>query len=427
VYPRICFPLCILSLLAVACGEREAASDTKELVLWKHQTGEAEELGNRELIERFNASQEEWSVKAQSIPQRAYTESIMASSMAGNMPCILTVDHPKVPSFVWAGHLMSLDDVISEEIVDAVSPTALGTFRGSLYSVGQFDAAIALYVRRSDLELVDARIPSIEEPWSRDEFDKILRDLKASGKFDYPLDLWTRDGFSDWWTYGFSPILQSFGGDLIDREGMQEAEGILNGPKAIEFARWFQSLFVNGYVNRTEPDERAFQKHRVAISYTGNWWAPDFEKTVGDDLLILPPPDFGEGPVIGGGSWQWAISASCEHPEGAAAFLKFLMRPEEIAAMSKAAGMIPVSEDAAALTVRYSKDGEWRIFFDLMQSYARLRPETPAFSTISNAYFRAMKDIMNGKNVRNALDDAVDDIERVIEDNNGYKLEGDVG
>ena len=94
--------------------------------------------------------------------------------------------------------------------------------------------------------------------------------------------------------------------------------------------------------------------------------------------------------------------------------------PEEIAAMSEAAGMIPVTEEAASLTTRFNEDGEWRVFFELMQRFAKERPESPAFATISNAYLRAMQDIMNGKDVRDALDDAVDDIEQVIEDNDGY-------
>ncbi len=33
--------------------------------------------------------------------------------------------------------------------------------------------------------------------------------------------------------------------------------------------------------------------------------------------LLLPPPDLGTGPKIGGGSWQWAISSTCEEVEGA--------------------------------------------------------------------------------------------------------------
>ncbi len=416
---RTALLLCVLGLLC-ACSRNEPETSAIPLTLWKHQVGDAEEAATAAVIARFNASQDIWRIEDQSIPQGAYTESVMAASLAGRLPCILTVDHPQVPSFVWAGHLQPIDDLVSAKTLEGVSSAAIGRFRGQIYSVGQFDAALAIYALRSDLVTVGARIPSLDTPWTKQEFDALLAALKETGEFDFPLDLQTRDVKADWWTYAFSPMLQSFGGDLIDRQTMSRAEGVLNGPEAVSFAEWFQSLFEHGYVSRYEPDERAFQKRRAAMAYTGNWWAPAYAETFRDELLILPPPDFGHGPVIGGGSWQWAISSTCEHADGAAAFIDFLMTPGEIAAMSDAAGMIPVTGAAAALTDKFHQSGEWRVFYELMRRFARERPATPAFSAISNAWLRAMRDITTGKDVRDALDDAVDEIEAVIDDNDGF-------
>lgn len=409
----------LLLAVAASCGPR-AADDRTVLTLWKHQAGDVEEAAGQAAIARFNASQTRWRIEAQSLPQGAYSQSVMAASLSGRLPCLLTVDHPMVASFVWAGHLRPIDDLLAPDALAGVSPSALGRYQDRIYSVGQFDAALALFARRSDLQRVGARIPTLDTPWSRAEFDALLADLKATGRFAYPLDLQTRDIKADWWTYAFSPMLQSFGGDLIDRRSMTRAEGVLNGPRSVAFAQWFQTLFTRGYVNRTEPDERAFEKGRAALAYTGNWWASDYRKAIGDDLVILPPPDFGHGPVIGGGSWQWAVSSTCDQSQGASAFITFLMKPQEIAAMSEAAGMIPVTEASAALTQDFRVGGQGRVFYDLMRRFARERPASPAFATLSNAWLRALRDIMNGKDVRDALDDAVDDIEQVIDDNDGY-------
>lgn len=409
----------LLALAVSACAP-ETGNDRTVLTLWKHQAGEVEEAAGRDAIARFNASQDRVHIRAQSIPQGAYSQSITAASLSGRLPCLMTVDHPMVSSFVWAGHLRPIDDLLPAAALQDVSPAALGRYEGHVYSVGQFDAALAIFARRSDLQAVGARIPTLDRPWSRSEFDALLADFQATGRFAYPLDLQTRDVKADWWTYAFSPMLQSFGGDLIDRQSMTRAEGVLNGPAAIAFATWFQQLFVKGYVNRQEPDEGAFQKRRAALAYTGNWWTTDYQAAFGDDLLILPPPDFGHGVVIGGGSWQWAISSTCEHPRAAAEFIAFLMSPEEIAAMSEAASMIPVTDAAAALTKDYRDGGERRIFYDMMRRFAVGRPASPAFATLSNAWLRALRDIMNGKDVRDALDDAVDDVEQVIADNGAY-------
>ncbi|QQV77637.1 extracellular solute-binding protein [Sphingomonas aliaeris] len=409
-----------LAMALGGCARPSATSGPTELALWKHQAGETEEAANTEAIARFNASQSRWHITAQSLPQGAYSQSVVAASMAGRMPCVLTVDQPMVASFVWGGHIRPIDDLVPAETLAPVSASGKGTYRSRIYSVGQFDAALALFTRRSALAAIDARVPTLDRPWTLPEFDGILARLKATGRYTYPLDLSTRDTKADWWTYAFSPILQGFGGDLIDRTIMR-ADGTLNGPQAQAFATWFRSLFVSDYVNRREPDENAFVKGRAAMAYTGNWWAPDYRARVGDDLLILPPPDFGRGAVIGGGSWQWAVSRSCPHPTGAGEFIRFMMQPREIAAMADAAGMVPVTEAGAALSVDFRPGGKSRIFFDLMQRFARSRPATPAFSMISSSFFGAMRDIMDGADPQDALDDAADAIDQSIADNRGYR------
>ena len=405
-----------------SCGKPAPASKTIDLVLWKNQAGLDEEAASQALVDRFNASQTKWHVVAQSLPQGGYNQSIVAASLAGRMPCIMAVDSPMVASYAWAGHLRPLEAYVSSAALAPVSPSAIGSYDGKVYAVGQFDAALAIFTKRSILEHTHTRIPTLDKPWTFGEFQTLLERLKASGDYRYPLDLATRDDKASWWTYAFSPMLQSFGGDLIDRNGMRHADGALNGADAQRFGLWFQTLFAQRLVARAEPDENAFVKGRAAIVYTGGWWAPEYRKYAGDDLLILPPPDFGHGVVIGGGSWQWAISQTCPYPEGAGAFIQFLLRPEQMAAMSDAAGGIPTTEAGAALSRDFGPGGQSRIFFELMRRFARSRPASPAFPVISNAFTASMRDIMDGKNVQDSLDDASDDIDNTIADNHGFKI-----
>lgn len=410
----------LLCGLLASCGQTTQRSDRIDLVLWKNQAGLDEEAETKVLIDRFNAGQHTWRVVAQSLPQGGYDQSIVAASLAGRMPCILAVDSPMVASYAWAGHLRPLDGAIAPAMLAKISPAAIGRYAGKTYAVGQFDAALALFTRASILKRTHTRVPTLDHPWTEAEFQNLLERLKASGTYRYPLDLATRDDKASWWTYAFSPVLQSFGGDLIDRRTMASANGVLNGAPAQRFGNWFQALFAKGLVSRQEPDENAFVKGRAAVVYTGDWWAPDYRKYAGDDLLILPPPDFGHGVVIGGGSWQWAIGKTCAHPDGAAAFISFMLQDAQIAAISDATGNVPVTEGAAAQSRDFGPSGKSRVFFDLMQRFARPRPATPAFSTVSNAFTFAMRDVMDGKNVHDSLDDATDDIDRTIADNHGY-------
>ncbi len=52
----------------------------------------------------------------------------------------------------------------------------------------------------------------------------------------------------EWWPYAYSPFLQSFGGDLINRTDYKRADGVLNGPEALAWAKWFHSLVTDGYM-----------------------------------------------------------------------------------------------------------------------------------------------------------------------------------
>jgi multiple sugar transport system substrate-binding protein len=89
----------------------------------------------------------------------------------------------------------------------------------------------------------------------------------------YPLDLKMNYGYGDgeWFTYGFSPFIESFGGDLINRSNYQSANGVLNGTAAVAAMTWFQNLFKQGYSNPWPAEDSDFTDGRAALSWVGHW------------------------------------------------------------------------------------------------------------------------------------------------------------
>ncbi|MEM6929719.1 MAG: extracellular solute-binding protein, partial [Myxococcota bacterium] len=349
-----------------------------------------------------------------------YTESITAAALADQLPCVIDVDQPLVPNFAWTGHLAPLND-LDDALVTPLSAGARGTYRGELYSVGQFDIVVALFARRSVLEARGVRIATMAAPYTHDELLGILRALKAAEPDGFPIDVNTVHK-GEWASYGFGPWLVSAGGDWIDRTTYQRAEGVLNGPESLVAVRWFETLVDEGLTERNAVDDQAFLQGRTTFHFTGSWSAAAYEAAFGDDLLVLPPPDFGEGPRIGSGSWQWSIARDCDYPEAARAFVEHLITPEAMAEVSRQTGFVPVTEAAAARTLRYAADGPWRGFFDFAQAYAVTRPETPGYPTLSASFERALLAIRAGTDAKDALDDAVDAIEYDIARNRGYGL-----
>ena len=400
----------------------EPAGDAAVLSMWYHGAGNPEEreviLG---IIDDFNASQGEYMVEIEEFPQESYNESIVAAALSGSLPDIIDVDGPVMPNWAWAGYVQPL--TLSDGVLDGFLPGAIGEWDGEIYSVGLWDAAKAVYARRSVLEANDIRIPTLEEPWTGEEFDAALETLQASGEFDFAFDPgmnWT----GEWYPYAFSPFLQSFGGDIIDRSTFTTAEGVLNGDEAIAFGEWWQSLFDRGLAPGTSQDaadrDNGFIDGKYALQWNGNWASVAALDAYGDDLLFLPAPDFGHGPKIGAGSWQFGVSADSEHGDGANAFIEFALQPQYSAAFSDVLGLAPNTAEAAALTEKYAPGGPLEVFFGLSQAQALIRPPTPAYLSAALTFEKAMADIADGADVIDALDAAVDEINADIEANDGY-------
>jgi multiple sugar transport system substrate-binding protein len=403
---------------ALATG---AAAQT-ELSMWYHGAGnEVESDIINGIVSDFNESQDEWKVSLQSFPQGSYNDSVIAAALAGNLPDILDVDGPVMPNWAWSGYLQPLP--IDETIIENFLPGTKGEWDGKLYSIGLWDAAVAMVTRQSYLEEHGIRIPTLEEPWTLEEFDAALVTLQDSGDFQYPLDLgmaWT----GEWYPYAFSPFLQSFGGDIIDRETYATAEGALNGDAAVEFGEWWQSLFERDLVPGTSQDpadrENGFVEGKYAISWNGNWAAKNILEAYGDDTLFLPAPDFGNGPVIGAASWQFGVSAESEHPEGAAAFIEFALQDQYMADFSNGIGLIPPTPSSAEMTENYKEGGAMAVFYELSEEQGMLRPVTPGYVVAAKVFEKALADIANGADVVDTLDAAVDEIDSDIERNSGY-------
>jgi len=404
-------------------GLASSAAAQTELSLWYHGAGSAnaEEALINQLVEEFNASQSDWTVVIETFPQLAYNDAVGAAALAGELPDILDVDGPVMPNWAWAGYMQPLG--IDEAKLEGYLPGPIGRWNGDVYSVGLWDAAVALTTRRSTLENNGIRVPTLDAPWSLDEFNGALATLAATGDFDYPLDLgmaWT----GEWYPYAFSPFLQSVGGDIVDRSTYQTAEGVLNGDEALAFGEWWQSLFEKGYAPGTSQDaadrDSGLLNGTYAMSWNGNWAALPVVEAFGDDALFLPAPDFGHGSKIGAASWQFGISGTTEHPDGARAFIEFALQDRWFSAFSDGTGLIPVTASAAADTANYAPNGPLEVFYGLSEAQALVRPVTPGYIVQAKVFEKALADIANGADVADTLDAAVDEINDDIEANSGY-------
>ncbi len=429
---KSCFPEIILGalllVLTTGCDQPGGQQDvtakpgTTTLQVWAHAGQAAEREVLQAQVSEFNQQQPTIKLVLTFIPERDYNAQAQAAALAGDLPDILEFDGPYLYNYIWQSHLLSLEDLLPQTLLDDLLPSILdqGTHGQHLYSVGVFDSGLGLYARRSQLEAIDVRIPSgAEEAWGIDEFNDILAKLAQRDEDLAVLDL-KLNYRGEWFTYGFSPILQSAGADLIERKHYQQSAGKLNSAASVSAMQQLQHWIVQG---RVDPnlDDAAFVTGRVALSWAGHWEYARYRKAWGDDLVLLPLPDFGIGSRTGQGSWNWAITRDSSHPRAAAAFLGFLLQTEQVLAMSNANGAVPGTRSAVRQSPLYAPGGALRLFADqLLQGVSVPRPKTPAYPVITTVFQQAFQQLRNGASVKQALDEASQKIDQDIRDNQGY-------
>ncbi|MEU0217181.1 sugar ABC transporter substrate-binding protein [Streptomyces sp. NPDC006265] len=431
--------LALLPLAALAaCGGGGGGSDTSAeegsgkgtISVWAHQGQASEATALQNAVKSFNSSQSAVKAELKLIPEKDYTKTITATD-AAELPDVLEFDGPTMANFVYNRKLAPVDGHVSAKTLsnatDAIK--AQGEIDGKHYGLGMFDAGLGMYANKKLLDAAGVTYPtSVDDAWTAEEFGKALGALKGKDSDGKVLDISEQYGLaSEWGTFGFSPIVWSAGGGLL-KDG--KAEGALDSPKVVSAMKTFQSW--KPYVD-PNTDGNAFAKGKVALSWVGHWNYPAYSKALGDDLAVLPLPDFGNGPKTGQGSWAWGIGADSKNGKAAGTFLDYLLNDTNVGAMTKANGAVPATKTALAKSDLYKKGGPLQLFADQLAApcgdsditsscVAVTRPVTAGYPTVTAKFNTALNSIYGGAAPEEALRKAARAIDRDFTDNAGYEI-----
>ncbi|WP_225859053.1 ABC transporter substrate-binding protein, partial [Streptomyces albicerus] len=428
----------VLPLAALAaCGggggtdtSAEAGSGKGTISVWAHQGQKSEDTAIQNAVKSFNSSQKDIKVELKLIPGNDYTKTITTTD-ASKLPDVMEFDGPTMANFVFNQKLAPIDDYVSAKTLsnatDAVK--AQGEIDGKHYGLGQYDSGLGIYGNKKLLDAAGVKYPtSVDDAWTADEFTAALKALKGKDSDGKVLDVQENSGLAtEWGTYGFSPIVWSAGGSLL-KDG--KAEGALDSPETVSALKTLQS-----WKSDVDPntDGNAFAKGRAALSWVGHWMYPTYSEALGDDLVVLPLPDFGNGPKTGQGSWAWGIGADSKNAKAAGTFLDTLLNDENVGAMTTANGAPPATKSALAASELYKQGGPLQLFADQLAKpcgdtdiskscVAVTRPLTAGYPTVTAKFAEALNSIYGGTDPKDALSKAAKAIDQDFSDNAGYEI-----
>jgi multiple sugar transport system substrate-binding protein len=408
-----------------------AAGDaTGTISIWAHQGQEVEVEALQASVAAFNESQDEIRADLTFIPEADYPRTLQTTKPE-DLPDVLEFDGPLMASLIYSRKLAPLEGLVGKETIDnqTVSVQAQNTYIGDdlLYALSMFDSGLGMYGNRSLLEEAGVRIPTgIDDAWSAEEFDEVLAQLAQTDADGKPLDLKENYG-APYSSYAFLPIVNSTGTEVVVDN---RAEGNLNSAPVVDALRQFASW--RRYVD-PDTDDAAFVQGRVALSWVGHWVYGVYAEALGEDLLVLPLPDFGVGPKSGQGSLAWGIGAQTDKAPAAAKFLDFLMADESVARMTDGNGAPPGTETVTAASDLYGEGGPLELYAEALartcgtgppteECVAIPRPGSPAWPTISTQFAKAWFAAYNGADPQSELDRAARIIDLDYQDNDDYDL-----
>jgi multiple sugar transport system substrate-binding protein len=151
------------------------------------------------------------------------------------------------------------------------------------------------------------------------------------------------------------------------------------------------------------------------MDWSGHWMARSHLEKKGVNLGAMPLPRLGPQPVAPCGSWCWGISAHAPDPDLAALWVKWVTDARHgIEPIVRANGAVPARRSAFAAFPEYQRQ-PYRVFREQLEQFARPRPRTPCYATLTQRFAAALRDIARGADVPARLRAAESEIQAVID------------
>ena len=414
----------ISGLMAMGGGEVEAITEdqTDTLKVFVPQSPGIPE-GVTALAEAYMEAHPDKTITIRTVPFSQYKQQLTIMWSSDEVDNVVTFAPCETPSHVYNGCLLPLDDVLPPEEQAKYLPAAIesATVDGHIYSYPFRESCAAMYYNKEFFEMAGVEAPSMEDPWTWEEWRENMLLIRSVVKEETGKDVWgltflTNPGQGDFWT---TPIIRSAGTrdsntfKAIADDGVT-LTGYADTPEAMEAYHFYQDLYTVDKLapNAEVPDAFATGQSITMISFmaTANTFDTQFPDL---EYGVMPLPYF-VTPITHTSGFAYSVSARTKCPDLAKDFVKFACSDEGIRIYFETSGPDLLSRMGWADEHPEYYEGEvQKAFVKNLELYGEARPKTQAYTIYNQVMgFDLFIDLALGADVETAVEDYIARFER---------------
>ncbi|MFI1732919.1 ABC transporter substrate-binding protein [Streptomyces acidicola] len=353
----------ILLLLLAGCSSGGGRDDGRitlrfQSLAWQQESVEA----NKELVKEWNAAHPDIQVEYVQGSWDGVHDQLLTSFEGGEAPDIIHDASDDLADFAYGGYLADLTDLLPERLKADIPRRSweTTTFGDGVYGVPFLQEPRVLVANATWLKDAGVRVPTPEKPWTWAEFRSVTEELSGDGKYGVAWPL--KEPVSATLNLSLSSGGRMFhrGPDGKVEIRFEDADAVV--PRIVhdqvntDRSAAGSTLGMGG--SDTLP---GFFGGRYAMVPLGFSYRQQIVQQApkGFDWQVLPAPAGADGLAQGVSPQTLSIAEDSPHQRQAAAFIDFMLRPENMVRLALGDWMLPTGTEALRDPALRTQKHDW--------------------------------------------------------------------
>ncbi|MET7291131.1 sugar ABC transporter substrate-binding protein [Streptomyces griseoloalbus] len=372
---RILVTVLAVALLLTGCSSGGTRDDGRitlrfQSLAWQQESVEA----NKELVEEWNATHPDIRVEYVQGSWDSVHDQLLTSFEGGEAPDIIHDASDDLADFAYGGYLADLTELLPERLKSDIPGRSWETvtFKDGIYGVPFLQEPRVLIANATWLRQSGVRVPTPEQPWSWAEFRQVTKRLSGGGKYGVAWPL--KEPVSATLNLSLSAGGRLFHRDADGKVTVRFEEGDEVVPRTVhEQANTDRSASPTTLGSGGSDTLPGFFAGKYAMVPLGFSYRQQIVQQApkGFDWQVLPAPAGAGGLTQGVSPQTLSVAEDCPHKKEAAAFLDFLLQPENMVRLALGDWMLPTGRQALADPALRTAEHGWATGTALAD---RLRP-----------------------------------------------------